>query len=260
MTVLLTAAGCYIYYTVDQLLQSDQPSLSDLSILIFKVLCLINTPAYPILLGPIALKQQQHLCHPGMSLSLTTFVIVLSTTAIFNLGLAGIHFKSHIGHWNSLLLIVPSIFITFITTIAVNLILFTWLNDFLVTSPDWEKQELITAKESDAALEKYECLKSAISPLFFVLFPFIQLLLVFSLYNTLLGNICVTNIYPTVKYSSFQLSDFYWQVPSAGTQQHNVHSYTARNTFLLFKSYRSFLQMMKALWYIHMMYYLEAEF
>jgi hypothetical protein len=189
MIVLLTADGFYVYYTVNQLLQSEQQSLSDLTILIFKVVCLIHAPAFPIVLGPVALKQKLYLCRPTMPLPLLTLANILSISVIYTLGLAGIHLKSHIGPWSNLLFIAPSIFITFFSTTVVILIQLVWLNDFLVSCPDGEKQELITAEESDAVLEKFECLKSATNPLIFLLYPFIQLLLVFSLYNTLLGKL-----------------------------------------------------------------------
>jgi hypothetical protein len=189
MIILLTADGFYFYYMVNQLLQAEQQNLSGLTILIFKVVCLNNAPAFPIILGPVALKQKNSLCRPTMSLPLLTLVSILSMTVIYTFGLAGIHFKSHIGPWNDLFHIVPSVAVTFFSTIIINLIQLVWLNDFLLSCPDGEKQELITAEESDALLEKFECLKSATNPLFLLLYPFIQLLLVFSLYNTLLGKV-----------------------------------------------------------------------
>jgi len=189
MIILLTADGFYIYYIVNQLLQSEQPSLSDLTIIIFKVVCLINAPAFPIILGPVALKQKHSLCRPTMSLPLSTLISILSMTVIYTFGLAGIHLKSHIGPWTDLFLIAPSVVVTFFSTVIINLIQLIWLNDFLVSCPDGEMQELITAEESDAVLEKFECLKSATNPLFLLLYPFIQILLVFSFYNTLLGKV-----------------------------------------------------------------------
>jgi len=167
--------------------QTEQPSLSDWSILIFKVLCLITPPAMPFMLGLAACKQQEHLCHPPMPLPAITLVLTLIMMIIFNFGLVGIHLKSHIGHWNELLLIGPSIFVSFFSNSVSNLVLLIWLHDYIVSCPDGEEQEMITAEESDAALKRFESLKSATNPLLFLAFPFLQLLLVFSLYNTLIG-------------------------------------------------------------------------
>jgi hypothetical protein len=55
---LLATDGLYLYYSVHQLYQhTEKLSLSDWSTLIFKILCLINAPASPFILGHAACKQ-----------------------------------------------------------------------------------------------------------------------------------------------------------------------------------------------------------
>jgi hypothetical protein len=114
-------------------------------------------------------------------------VVIVALFVLIFWGLAGIHLKSHIGPWSGLLLLVPSLVTGFFSCIFMHLTIFSWLYDFLFSCPDGERQELITADESDAALEMFERLKSATKPFFFLFYPYFQIIFVFCLYNTLQG-------------------------------------------------------------------------
>ncbi len=190
LATFLTATGIYINYTL-HLLQSQnfQLTLSAWSDIIFKVISLNNAPLYIILLGPTACMQGNRLIRPGMKLPLCTMAYIVALTVLFNIGLVGIHMKTYSGDWTVLLPIAPAIFITFLSSLAGNLISFTWLNDFITSCPDGDKQELITVDECDAILELFQRLKYAIGNFCIVVLPYIQILLVFSLYNTLQGEI-----------------------------------------------------------------------
>ncbi len=60
---LLATDGLYLYYSVHQLyLHTEKLSLSDWSTLIFKILCLINAPASPFILGHAACVQGREYC------------------------------------------------------------------------------------------------------------------------------------------------------------------------------------------------------
>jgi hypothetical protein len=134
-----------------------------------------------------SLVQGNRICHPNMTFPSGSLLGIVALFAFIFLGLAGIHLKTHIGPWSKLILIVPSIATGFFVCTLIQLIIFSWLYDFLSSCPDGEGQELITADESDAALEMFERLKSALKPFFFFFYPFFQIMFVFSLYNTIQG-------------------------------------------------------------------------
>jgi len=186
-----TCAGFYMYYiciTLQDLEnQNYQLTPLDLSDIAFKVLSMNSAPFGIILFGNIACVRDNKISHSSMKMPLSTLIFIIALMVLFCLGLFGIHFKTHAGCWTTLLLIVPAIITIFVANSVCHLITLTQFYHFLSSCPDGDKQDLITADEVDAVLESFRKLKSATEIIFIVTLPYLQISLVFSLYNTLQG-------------------------------------------------------------------------
>ena len=200
MVAYLVADALYLYYIISQLLSKDHPPiLSEWTNVIFKVANLIGAPIFPILLGPGFCAYGSHACHRGMNMPLGMFIYVIGLVVVSSIGMVGIHVKGHTdglhvkGHtdgWSGLLIyLTPVALLTCFSYVFNNLICFCWMYDFLASCPDGKTRETITADESDAVIEQFENLKAGTEFNYFMFFSYLQLLMVFSLYNTLQGEI-----------------------------------------------------------------------
>ncbi len=188
MVTLFTSDAFYLLYVVNQLLkETDQPSLSDWSVLVFKITCLLTCTFFPVVFGLAASAQGTCTCQARMSLPLHTLAHVIIAVFMLNVGLSGIHVKTKVEDVVTLLPLSFKIIINFLAQTTSSLVTFAWLYDYLAHCPDGRKKKLITADETDGALELFEHLKSGTKSLLLASFSYVQLLLIFSLYNMMQG-------------------------------------------------------------------------
>ncbi len=188
MAIFFISDGFYMVFMLNQLFQeTDQPSLSDWSILSFKILCLVSRTLYPFSLGQAAYVLGARSCHAGMHLPLSTLIYIIISVFVLNAGLGGIHLKNHAEGEESLLPLIFVLTFGFVAHAACSLVSFTWLYDYMANCPDGRKQKQITADETDAAVELFERLKDGTKIMIFLTVSFVQILIVFSLYNMLQG-------------------------------------------------------------------------
>ena len=190
MLAILIANGFYIVMVLCQVLsQIEPPSLNEWCVITFKISCMTGVIGFPFLLGKAVCAQGAQACHPNLTIPLPTLTFLCSMVSLFNLGLVGIHFNELKENINLLLPLAAGVGVTTFSFISNTLICFAWIYDLLTTCPDGEQLELVNAEESDAVLNRFDRLKSGTEYIFLMMFSFCQLLIVFSLYNTLQGKL-----------------------------------------------------------------------
>ena len=191
MATCILADGCYVYFlVVSQVLgPTGALSLAGWCIFIFKISCLTGGAAFPFILGKAACALGSQACHPHLQIPLPTLTFLSSMVILFNVGLAGIHVTELKENLTGLLPVMAVIGINLFAFLSNMVVNFTWIYDLLARVPDGEQQELIEAEDSDAILHDFECLKSGTEYMFLMMFSFVQILIVFSLYNSLQGEL-----------------------------------------------------------------------
>jgi hypothetical protein len=165
----------------------DGSTLFGWSVLIFKISMVSGPICFPFALGAAACAQETRVCHPNQHLPVSTLTFLCSMIFLFNLGLLGIHIKEIMTDPACVTSLAIPIVINFFSFVATTLLTFTWLYDLIVNCPDGDNQEIIEAEVSDSFLHKYECLKSGTEWMFMLMFTFVQISIIFSLYNSLEG-------------------------------------------------------------------------
>jgi hypothetical protein len=190
MSVILVPNGFYLHYVFNQLLtDTDQTTLSDWSVLVFKILCLLSSTIFPFMLGSAACKLGDQTCHARMYMPVNSLAYVSGLLFVINAGVGGIHLKSHTGSALGLLPLGVAICVTFIAYLSGIIVFFAWLYDYLAHWSNVAEQELLTTAESDEAIGMFQDLKAGLEWLLLATLSHVQILLVFSLYNTLQGEV-----------------------------------------------------------------------
>jgi len=140
-----------------------------------------------MVLAHAASVQGDQMCHKKMGIPLNILAYVTSLMLILNVSLGGIHVKGHTEAVASLLPLIFVIVKSFLSYFACMLVIFTWLYDYLAICLAIGQQEQITAEESEVALGLFRRLKSANKHINLAIFSHVQMLIIFSRYNTLQG-------------------------------------------------------------------------
>jgi hypothetical protein len=187
-TSLCLTWGYYSWTVLWQALTKTEGStFNDWIVLVYKI-CLMSGPTfYPFVIGIAASAQETRACHSKLQIPATTFAFLCSMILLFNLGNIGIHVKEILHEPSCTAPIAVSALIGFLTFVACTLVTYTWILDLIATCPDGDQLELIAATDSDLFLHKYECLKSGTEYYLLSILSFAQILLVFSLYQSIKG-------------------------------------------------------------------------
>jgi hypothetical protein len=186
-TLVLTS----VYYSWTILWQAftrnESSSMNDWTILVYKIFFMPGPSLYPFLMGAAASAQETRASYSRLQIPVTTITFLSCMILLCNLGIVGIHVKEIIYDPTCLAPIAVSTLISFLTFVACILVIYTWIHDLIANCPDGDQQVLIEVTGSDLFLHKYECLRSGTEYFLMVLLSFVQILLIFSLYQSVRG-------------------------------------------------------------------------
>jgi hypothetical protein len=188
MAVIIFSIAFYSIFVLWQAFSSkESASLADWCMLIYKISLMSGSMGYPVMMGITASALETRACHPQLQIPLPSLAYLIFLITLFIMGVVGIHYEELTRDLACAAPLGVAISILFCTFVSTTLVAFTWIYDLINDCPDAEEQELIEATETNAFLHKYECLKSGKEFMLMIMFSYVQILLVFSLYNSLQG-------------------------------------------------------------------------
>jgi hypothetical protein len=187
MLAMLVAYGGYIFFTVSHMVNNNQVSLFNISVLAFKLLTMTTSVFIPWMLGPAA-------CQLGSvalpkRLTISHFELSAAMIPIFTLilGLLCIHVHELADKpWG----VIPVAFSALLDSLAflgMLSLFYAWLYDFRQEARAVGSQLAITADQADDVLAWFSQLKNATGNTLFLLLVLCQMIQIFSSYNIFSG-------------------------------------------------------------------------